>query len=304
MKIAVTGAAGFMGRSLVARLSGLPGVTVTGLDRVQAPTGLSARWIQGDLADDADLADLVAGQDVIYHLAHTNTPLTSDQDFVEDASLNLIPTLKLIRSIEKLGTKPHLVFPSSGGAVYGTSPAHHRFSEEDPCRPLNSYGIQKLVAEHYIRIASGRGILSATILRISNAYGWLLPADRPQGFIGTAATRVLSGQPIRILGSPDNVRDYVHIDDVLAALVLPLSGHGEFDLYNVGTGVGTSVAEIAEMIQQTVARPVDRQEVPARFAPLLPNWCVLNPEKIQRERGWKSTLTLQEGIRRLLVQGP
>jgi UDP-glucose 4-epimerase len=303
MKICVIGANGLMGRSLIDSLVTLADMEVTGFDRTPYPVWASVRWIQGDLQNFDDCMRLVEGQDVIFHLAHTNSPLTSDQDMVQDTLLNLVPTLKLLKAIEKEGRNPHLIYPSSGGAIYGISASKRRFIENDPCLPLNSYGIQKLVIEHYFRLAFHHGLLTATIFRIANAYGWLLPPDRSQGFIGTAVTRFLTGQPIRLMGNPENVRDYIHIDDIIEAFLLSLSNRDGFEIYNIGTGVGTSVNEVIKILESLVVQDIPRMTENVKAAKFLPNWCVLDISKAQRMLGWHSKINLEEGIKRMLVSG-
>src|SRR5437667_5274302 len=143
-------------------------------------------WTQGDLHQIADCADFVRGLDVVIHLAHTNTPLTSNKSLPSDAAANLVPTLNLIEAIRASGTCPHVIFASSGGGVYAPSTDRRPLREDDPCVPSTSYGIQKIAAELYFRMAAANGWLTASILRISNPYGALLPTQRTQGFIGVA----------------------------------------------------------------------------------------------------------------------
>lgn len=301
MNVCITGAGGLIGRSFIKRLSTMDGLVVTGFDRNPQPEGISIRWLQGDLQNLDDCYRVVEGQDVIYHFAHTNSPLTSDQDMVQDAFLNLVPTLNLLKVIEKTKLTPHFVYPSSGGAVYGVSKSGERFKEEDPCFPLNSYGVQKLMTEHYIRLAAHRRILTGTVFRISNAYGWLLPPDRQQGFIGTALTRVLTEQPIRLFGNPANVRDYVHIDDVIDAFLIALVNRHEFEIYNIGTGVGTSVNEIVNLIEKILSKSVARVVEKSEFAYHLPNWNILDPTKAQSQLGWQSKIGIEEGIKKCSI---
>jgi UDP-glucose 4-epimerase len=279
------------------------GVEITALTRRRAQDSIPVRWLCGDLQSPEDCDRLVEGQDVIIHLAHTDSPLTSDRDMVRDTMFNLVPTLNLLKAIQHAGRRPHVIFPSSGGAIYGKSSSHVPFKESDPPQPLSSYGIQKLVAEHYIRLSVLRGHLSATVLRIGNAYGWLLPLDRPQGFTGTAVARVLTGQPIRVFGNPANVRDYVHIDDICEAMLLSLTRRGGFEVFNIGTGVGTSVANVIALIEQEWGRPVSRVMVHHDHADFLPNWCVLDAEKARRELGWSGKIDIRRGIRLLIEQG-
>ena len=132
------------------------------------------------------------------------------------------PTLTLIEALRATGNRAHVVFASSGGAVYGDAANRRPFREDDACRPQTSYGIQKLTAEHYLRMASEHGWLTATTLRVANPYGVLLPPERRQGFIGTAVAQIRAGDPVRVFGNPANVRDYVHIADVCRAFELAL----------------------------------------------------------------------------------
>jgi len=300
MKICIIGASGLIGMSLIQRLINQSDVEITAFDRIPPPAGLPVHWLQGNLQNTDDCARLVKDQDLIFHLAHTNTPLTSDQDMVQDTVDNLLPTLKLLKAIEKERYVPHFIYPSSGGAIYGVSESRTRFKESDPCIPVSSYGIQKLVAEHYIRLAAHRGILTAAVLRIANAYGWLLPPDRSQGFIGTAVTRVLHDQPIRIFGNPENVRDYVHINDILDAIILAAMQRRHFEIYNIGTGVGTSVAGIVQIIEKILGRSVERTNVDLESAQLLNNWCILDSEKAYRELAWRSKISIEDGVSGLL----
>jgi len=257
MKIGVTGANGLLGRSIVGALQQLPKMEIRALVR-QLPRVEShprTDWLLGDLARPEDCRAFVAGLDVVLHCAHKNSPLTSDGDWAQDARLNLIPTLNLLGAIEGAKRCPHLIYPSSGGAVYGLSRAGVPFRESDPCLPENSYGIQKLAVEHYLRVFAERELLTATVLRIGNAYGWLLAPDRSQGFIGTAINRVLHGQPVRLIGDPHNVRDYVYVDDILSAIFKVLEGRRGFEVFNVGSGVGASVMDILSLIERKIGKP-------------------------------------------------
>jgi len=303
MKICVIGASGLIGKSLIERLTTLPDTEITAFDRIPAQVGTAVRWIQGDLQNLEDCLNLVRDQDVIFHLAHTNSPLTSDIDLVQDSMLNLIPTLKLLKAIEIEGGVPHLIYPSSGGAIYGTSETGICFKEDDPCLPLNSYGIQKLIAEHYIRLVAHRGIITATVFRIANAYGWLLPPDRPQGLIGTAVTRFLTGQPIRLFGNPANVRDYIHITSIIDAFLRAMQHRQTYNMYNIGTGIGTSVEEVIEIIERVMAQTIERIIENIEFSKFLPNWCVLDAGKAYRDLGWRSSIEIELGISELIEKG-
>ena len=304
MRVAITGARGLIGRALIALLAREDNVAITALtrnlplDAHEYPAGI--RWIRGDLNSSSDCDAVVEGQNVIIHLAHTNSPLTSDRDMAGDTRLNLIPTLNLLRAVEKAGLKPHFIYPSSGGAVYGNCAERVPFAEDHACQPINSYGIQKLASEHYIRHSAERDHLSATVLRIANVYGCLLSPVRWQGFIGTALFQTLGGQPVRILGNPENIRDYVHIDDVCRAFIQCLVTRNQFDIFNIGTGIGTSVEGVLNHIEQILDRPLKRILEDYEGAVHLPPWGVLDVTKADRDLGWRARILLHEGILKML----
>jgi UDP-glucose 4-epimerase len=311
MRICVTGATGKIGQSLVRWLSARPGTMVRALTRTNIPTpdALGERparieWLRGNLASAADCERLVDGQDVIVHLAHTNAPLTADGDLAMDAEINLLPTLQLLQAVQRGGRRPHVVFASSGGAVYAPSAGRHRLREEDPCLPAGAYGIQKLAAEHYVRLVGERGHLTACILRISTAYGWLIPPTRQQGFIGVALYQALRDEPVRILGNPDNVRDYLHIDDLLTATDAAMSLREGVVTLNIGSGVGTSVREAVALIERVLGRTVRTVEETRESARYLPAWSVLDISKARQMLGWQPRVALEEGIRRVIAQAP
>lgn len=307
MRIAVTGGTGKLGRSLLPFLAAQPGASIRALartasavvnDSVLAP--LDIEWVEGDLASTAVCEALVADQDAIVHLAHTNAPLTSDRDVVSDAQLNLVATLTLLQSIRRLGRKTHVVFSSSGGAIYAECSKRVPFVETSLCAPQSSYGIQKLAAEHYLRLFAERGHLSACVLRVSTAYGWLLSTSSQQGLIGVALNQAIRGAPIRVVGSMENVRDYVFVDDVCEAMVRALGRRRAFEIFNVGSGSGTSVAEVLEIIAKVVDRSLDLRQESWQFAQYLPTWSVLDVGKAAEDLDWRPHTSLEAGVRRIL----
>jgi UDP-glucose 4-epimerase len=298
-RIGVTGASGFMGSILVGRLAGLQDLQVRALTRTITPAlphHPRVEWTQGDLASYRDCASFVAGLDAIVHLAHTNTPLTSNKDIPSDAAMNIVPTAMLLQAMRDGGTTPHVVYVSTGGALY-RGDGHRPVSEESPVEPTTSYGIQKLMGEHYFRLAAREGWITATVLRIGNAYGVLLPPERLQGFIGVALAKILEGSPVRVFGDPDNVRDYVHLDDVMRMFELVVGRSTGFEVYNVGSGEGKSVREVLELLQRLSG--IDAEVV---YEPLtadssrLPPWIVLDVSKARRELGWRPEVAIEEGL--------
>ena len=261
-------------------------------------------WIQGDLVSPRDASSLVEDAEAVVHLAWTNTPLTSNAHLPSDASANLVPTLVLIEALRANGNRAHVIFASSGGAIYGPAPNRQPFREDDECRPQSSYGIQKLTAEHYLRMAAEHGWLTAMTLRMSNPYGVLLPPERRQGFIGTAVSQIRSGDAVSIFGNPENVRDYVHISDVCRAFELGLVPRTPFDVFNIGSGTGQSVVQILELIGEIQGDRVPVRPESVAAADELTSWVVLNVAKAREELGWSPSISLRDGLRDLLSLPP
>jgi UDP-glucose 4-epimerase len=302
MKIGITGAAGFIGSYLSQRMLANRAGEVRVLLRrpVDHSTFDAAEVVCGDLCSPRECEEFAAGLDVIYHLAHTNSPVNSDRDQVADAMANQIPLLNLIAAVQRLGTKPHLVYFSSGGAVYAPKHDRVRYRETDVCAPLSSYGIQKLAAEHYLRLAAFRGQLTATVLRVGNAYGTLLPQHRMQGLIGVAINCVVHNRPVRVFGNPANVRDYIHLDelcDLAERVARPVE---EFSIVNVGSGSGHSVSEVLGLIEDCYGSAIQVQADPG-CGKWLQDWVVLDTTKAQRDFGWFPTVELRTGIRDMMA---
>lgn len=303
--IGITGATGLLGgRFLRHILERSPGLRVRCLARHVAGhfDHPAVEWMSGDLMNEADCAEFVEGVDAIAHFAQSNSPAVSDRHWPSDLVANISPTLNLLEALRRRKGDEicHLMFASSGGAVYGREPADGvAFRETDECRPLNPYGIQKLAVEHYLQTGCEQGWLRASVLRISNAYGELLAAERRQGLIGVAMARVLAGQAVKVFGSIETIRDYVHVDDVSRAFEAALVKAGDpFRVFNIGAGRGHSVAEVLELLGRVTGREVRREvsdfgKAAIGLVPrvVLANW------KARDELGWEPEIGLEDGVR-------
>jgi len=308
--LGITGATGLLGGRFLRYVVGaMPEVRVRCLARhvaghLEHP---GVEWMSGDLMNEADCAEFVEGLDAVAHFAQSNSPAISDRHWPSDLVANISPGLNLLEALRRRKGDGgcHVVFAGSGGAVYGREPTDGMaFRETDHCQPLNPYGIQKLAVENYLRTACEQGWLRATVLRISNAYGELLAAERRQGLIGVAMARVLAGQAVKVFGPVETVRDYVHVDDVARAFGKGLGspGNGEnYRVFNIAAGVGHSVAEVLELIGRVTGREVrlEQSDFGKAAIGLLPR-VVLANGKAREELGWEPRIGLEEGIQSLM----
>lgn len=301
-RIGITGAAGFVGSYLTTELLGRQtnGLKLVARDPDSLPHGEGLSVVKGSLESPAVCEEFLDGLDVVYHLAHKNSPVNSDLDQVGDTHLNLIPSLTLLKAAAASRRKMHFVYFSTAGAMYSVQGDRTPFQETDPPLPTSSYGIQKLAIESYFRLAASRGQITATVLRIGNAHGALLPRHRKQGLIGVAVAAALESKPIRIFGSQENVRDYIHLRDVCSIAWMAREPRQPYSLYNVGSGVGHSVAQVLDLIRECYGHQLQVERSQDGSVGLT-DWVVLDVRKAESELGWRPEVDLRSGIRELIA---
>jgi UDP-glucose 4-epimerase len=301
-RVLVTGGAGFIA-SHVAEAYLAAGNDVWVVDdlssgkRENVPDG--ATFVEMDIGD-PDLRNLFREVrfDLVNHHAAQIDVRVSVSDPARDARINVLGLLNVTEGALEVGTR-RVVFVSSGGVVYG-EPEEIPTPEGAPKRPLSPYGVTKLAGEFYLHYYSRVRGLEYVALRYSNVYG---PRQDPHGEAGVVAifcSRLLDDEPLTIFGDGKQTRDYVFVKDVVSAnmRVSDLESSDDRGLdafaFNVGTGVGTSVNELADTLERAVGRHPGRDHRPARPGELLKS--TLETSKI-RSHGWSPGHTLTEGLR-------
>ena len=299
LRCLVLGGGGFIGtnlcRALLAR-----GAHVQGFGRrpqhADALNGVV--WTTGGFSDRAALARAVDGNDVVYHLIGGSVPESSNRDPEADLLATLPDTLHLLELCRASGVR-RLVFPSSGGTVYGIPASTDPIPETAATDPISAYGVSRLAIEKYLGLYRHLHGLDSVVLRIANPYGPYQSPHRKQGVVAAMTHRALTGQPLEIWGTGDVVRDFVHIDDVVAAMIAVLGYHGPHRVLNVGSGAGRSVAAIADDLERLLGHgPLPRLHRPARPADVPVN--ILDIGLIGREIGWRPRVPWLDGLRAAL----
>ena len=241
--------------------------------------------------------------DVIVHLAAQIDVRKSVADPVMDASINICGTLNLIEALRQSGRGQgtRFVFTSTGGALYGdfVDPPNVENFAKDPESP---YGIAKLSAEYYLAYYARVHGMDTAVVRFANVYG---PRQDPHGEAGVVAIfcgRILDGRPLTVFGDGSQTRDYVFVGDVaegtfLAAThSLPRPERLDARAFNIGTGVETSVTELARVLRRVAKSDVPVENLPKR--PGEQQRSVVSVAKAGSLLGWRPRASLEEGLSR------
>ena len=297
MNIGITGATGFLGDYLINYFSKSKEYNIYGLSREKdRASNKRINWIIGDLSSGNVCKKLIDVSDVILHLAHNNSPINSNQNYFEDCQINLIPSLKLLEEIRKSNKKVHLIFASSSGAVYDNLHQNNGFNEKSITKPTTSYGINKLSMEYYLRLACEEGFITSTILRISNPYGVLLPKNRQQGLIGVALNNIICNQKISIFGDQNNIRDYIHLDDVVTAFKKTLTPQKPFNIFNIASGESFSVKEVIEIMKKITNINFGIEYINIDGSKNLVESVIIDISKAKNNLSWKPFYKLNDGL--------
>jgi UDP-glucose 4-epimerase len=247
-----------------------------------------------DFLDRAQLEAALAGVETVYHLISTTVPKSSNDDPVADLEANVVGTLRLLELCRRRRVRK-LVFISSGGTVYGV-PRATPIAESHPTEPICAYGIHKLAIEKYLHLEQVLHGLDYCVLRVANAYGEGQRTDTAQGAVAAFLERALQGRPIQIWGDGSVVRDYVYVGDIVEALLKAAAHRGERRVFNIGSGAGVSLNQLAREIGAVAGRPLEVQYAAARGFDVPVN--ILDAGAARGELGWRASTPLSEGLRR------
>ena len=295
-KILIVGGGGFLGKNL-AELLLSKGQTVriferTGYDHLQFPQHRQVEWHYGDYSLERDISPALENIDAVYLFASTTTPKTSNDDYSHDIESNLLATVSFLDIASKRGIGK-VIFPSSGGTVYGI-PESSPISEEHANNPICSYGINKLSIEKYLALFQRQTGLQYTILRISNPYGRYQPANSGQGVITTFLDKALRGQEIEIWGDGSVIRDYIYIGDVTRALFHASNNSSEQNIFNIGSGTGYDLNQLLSHIEQLLGKKVRKRYIEGRLLDVPKNILDIGKAKLHLE--WEPRFELHQGL--------
>lgn len=303
MRALITGAAGFIGSTLVDRLLA-DGHTVAGVDNFASGRATNLEH----LADEPEFffveADIVSSDldaifdehrpEVVFHLAAQIDVRRSVTEPQFDATVNVVGTVRLAEAARKANVRK-IVHTSSGGSIYGT-PEVFPTSEQVPTDPASPYAAGKVAGEVYLNTFRHLYGMECSHIAPSNVYG---PRQDPHGEAGVVAIfgqALLSGKATKVFGDGSNTRDYVFVEDVVDAFVKASDDVGGGLRFNIGTGVETSDRQLHTIVAKAAGAPDDPEFHPPRLGDLKRS--CLDISRAEELLYWRPKVTIDEGVRR------
>jgi UDP-glucose 4-epimerase len=300
----VIGGLGFIGGRLSSALAGAGAkvtiITPSRQKHLDVAIDLEARGIrilEGDVRDRSQMEAAVRGQDVIFNLAGQSGAVRSMEEPWDDLDVNARGMLTLVEAVRRENPKARVVFTGSRlqyGRV-GSAPV----AETHETDPLCVHAVHKLVAEQYLRLYQRLYGISYAVARVTNPYGPGQPRSRTSyGVVNRLIYLALAGETLPIYGDGKQRRDYIYIDDAVQAL-LSLGAATTSEVYNVGTGEGTSIADMAKAIVAAAGGGrIEFVAWPALAEQIETGDFVADISRIKADLGWRPTVSLTEGLRR------
>lgn len=303
--VLVTGGLGFMGSNLVPRLERL-GADVRVLGRSWPPTTEGEaeapcarhQFFKGDIRDETVVRSAVQGCSYVFHLAGKSGASASNKSPLEDLDVNCRGLLLLLDAVRELAPDAVVTFPSSRLVYAPNLPVP--VSEHAETAPLSIYGAHKLASETYLRIFHREHKTKSVVLRITNPYGpYQRPEQRNYGVINQFIYRAVRSEPITLFGEGEQLRDYIHVDDVVDALVkAAASPEAIGQTFNLGSGTGTSMAELANQIVELCGQgKVEHIPWPTSEATVETGDFYADVSRLKAAVGWEPKTALRDGLR-------
>jgi nucleoside-diphosphate-sugar epimerase len=300
----ITGGYGYIGDGLSAALReagcnlrrvtrGRPGIA-----------GGKEAWT-GDLTDPVFCVKLVEGADAVFHLSGQTSVPAAEQDPVGDLKANVRSTLTLLAACQQAGRHPAFIHAGTVSEIGLTLSVPVPADTVD--RPITVHDAHKLAAEHAVRLYTGMKAVHGVTLRLANVYGpgpAASAADR--GVLNKMIGFALAGKTLTYYGDGAMIRDYVYIDDVIAAFLMaaPAAANAALPSYAIGSGEGHRISDAFSLVADVVAS-LGRPRVAVVSAPWPPDHHVIDRRSFVADTapftafcGWRPSTKLPEGIRR------
>lgn len=308
-KVLITGGAGFIGSNLAHMLVS-HGAHVTILDNLAPLYGGNIfniqsiknkiTFVEGDIRDKQTVDTLVANTEIIFDLAAQVSPIDSNRIPFEDLDINCKGHLTILEACRVHNPSVKIIFSSSRLALGKIT--KHPVTEDHPTWPLNIYGAHKLVGEKYYHLYYKNYDIRTVIFRLTNPYGERQQIKHSKYSIpGWFMRLAMEGKPIQIFGEGTQMRDYIHVSDVVRAFALAgLNEHTDGNIYNCGTGSSVMLKTMAENIVDIVGSgSIEHVPWPESYGKEETGSFESDVSKLSKTLEWKPQISLEEGLTRM-----
>lgn len=304
--VAVTGAGGYIGSQIVKALSE-SGVKILCVSRNKLSIIGEYESIKGDVSDYELWHRIIEKAEIVFHLAGNTSVYEGERDVVGSLNATVLPIGHIINAAKNLGKHPKIIFASTA-TIYGLTNELPVPESAYAC-PITFYDLHKYFAETQLILATQQGILEATSLRLSNVYG---PSDSKsssldRGILNKISLMALEGKDLYIYGDGNYTRDYIFISDVINAfLMAAVTSNLSGGVYNIGSGVGTTVKQAFEyainMAENMAGARIKLAHVPwdKELHPIEKRNFIADISKFREATGWHPDVNIKSGLKLLI----
>lgn len=304
--VAITGAGGYLASVLIDALQETPAhiLRISGRDLRPIP---GTETLKTDVRTNDCWEEIVSRADVIFHLAGNTSVYAAAKDPAESLNSTVLPITHLIAAAQSAGCERRVVFASTA-TVYGLT-GDLPVAEDVELNPVTSYDLHKLFAEKQLELASKQGILEGVSLRLANVYGPSSSVNSAddRGILNRITKMALQGVNLQLYGDGDYLRDYVYIDDAARAFIVAGAEKGLVGRsFNVATGKSITVREAFHLVADRAERvtgkrvQIDNAPWPDGADSIEFRSFVADITSIQNSAGWYPTISLPQGVDRLI----
>jgi len=305
MKIFVTGGAGFIGKHLIKLLVNqnhqitiFDNFSNSSIDDLKGNEFKKITIIKGDILDIEDIIKNLPGHDIVVHLAAKISVNESIKNPEETFQVNVKGTENVLNA--SIENRVKQIFAFSSAAIYGNNEDKNYYSKEiDDTIPISPYGESKIKMEKEIHRICTNNKIKSTIFRLFNVYG-KGQSNEYAGVISKFANYIKNEKPLVIYGNGEQSRDFIAIEDIteLIGKMIELELGSKDQIYNLGTGIPTSIIELADLMTKLEGKKICKLFKEQRDGEILHSCASI--EKAKKELGFNPKISLKEGLERFL----